>query len=144
MATAVEAKINDALLARLAALTFSPAIPIAYPNVAFTPPANNGRHFRAFIFRNPTNRPAFRTRVISGQMQVSVFTPISQGPNVADELAGAIVAHFDPSLPWLTSEGVTVRIEPGSPPYAGSAMRDPDAAYWMVPVTIQWFAQLNT
>mgnify|MGYP000125400208 CR=1 FL=1 len=142
MATAVEAKIDDALLARLAALTFSPAIPVAYPNVAFTPPA--GRHFRAFIFRNPTDRTAFRTRVLNGIMQVSVYSPLNEGPKPADELAGAIVAHFDPSLPWLTSEGVTVRMDPGKPPYAGSAMRDPDAAYWMVPVTINWFAQINS
>lgn len=144
MATAVEQKINAALLSRLAALTFTPAIPVETPNKNFTPPNPPARHFRVSIFRNPTSRPAFRTKVINGLMQVSVFSPLNEGPAPADELAGSIVSHFDPSNPWLTSEGVTVRMDPGSPPYAGSAMRDPDGAYWMVPVTIRWFAQINT
>lgn len=139
MATAVEAKIDDALFVRLTALTFSPAIPVALPNVAFEPPA--GRHFRAFIFRNPTEATAFRTEVLRGILQVSVYSPLNEGPKPADELAGAIREHFKRGT-WMTSHGVTVRVE--RPPYAGSPMRDPDAALWMVPVTINWFAQINT
>ena len=102
----------------------------------FATPA--GRHFRAFVFRNPTDATAFKTETLNGILQVSVYTPINQGAGPADELAGAVVQHFKRGT-WMTSEGITVRIV--RPPYAGTAMRD--GAFWMVPVTINWFCQVN-
>jgi hypothetical protein len=143
VATTVEAKIDNGLLARVTALaaTFTPVMEIANPNRKFTP-TDATRHFRIFLLRVPTAATALRTRLIRGILQVSVYSPENEGPIKADEIAGAVITFFDPQLPWLTSEGVTVRIDPGRPPYASSPLQD--GVWWHVPVTINWFSQLNT
>lgn len=135
MATAIEAKITNALMARMAALTFSPAIPVAWPNVAFTPPSNN-RWLR--VNEIPASTTPFAlsggTSEHVGLMQIDVFRPLNEGHLAAKETAGAVRAHFLPPLK-LYSEGVTVKITRAE---IGPVMRD--GPHIMLPVTIRYRA----
>lgn len=130
--------------------TFTPDMLVGYPNRKFVPPVDESvvppkgvKHLRVFLFRTPTAATAFRTRLVQGFMQLSVYWPFDEGTIKPNEIAGAAVAFFDPQLPWLTFEGVTVRIDPGRPPYKSSPLQD-GTAWWHVPVTINWFCQINT
>ncbi|MBX3490905.1 phage tail terminator-like protein [Parvibaculum sp.] len=137
-ATSIEARITDALCTRLGTLVFTPAIPVAWPNLAFTPPS--GRYLRASLMRGRTEATAFKTDTQQGIFQISVFSPVgAEGAIPADNVAGAIVAHFPRGL-WLPPNGgVTVRVRRS---WAGSAIKDNDR--WHVPVSVDWFAQVNS
>ncbi len=133
MATYSETKVVDALFARLSALSFSPALPIAWPNKAFTPPTD-----RKWLQVNdiPAATTPFSlsggTSEYVGLMQVDVFRPLDEGHKPARETAGKITDHFRPPL-LLSSEGLKVKITQAS---AGPAMQD--GAAIKIPVTIRY------
>jgi hypothetical protein len=52
MASTIEGKIFDALCTHLSTLVFSPAIPVAYPNVDFDPPS--GQYLEVVFLPNQT------------------------------------------------------------------------------------------
>jgi len=139
MAVYADTKVMNALFARLNALTWSPTMPVSWPNANFTPPADH-RWIRVNEFTAGTQPFGIKgsTTDRTGLMQVDVFRPLGEGHATAKETAAKIAAHFPPGL-RLASEGVSVKITKTEP---GSVMRDPDAARIMLPVSIFWRAFL--
>lgn len=135
MATYSDTKVWQALAARLATLTFSPALPTAWPNMPFTPPSD-----RKWLRVNeiPASTTPFAlsggTSEHIGLMQVDVFRPLGEGHVTAKETAGAIRAHFPVAL-RLFSEGVTVVVTRTE---IGPVLKQDTEI--MLPVTIRWRA----
>lgn len=96
MSVRPEAIIFDLLNAHLAGLTLSPALPVSWPLVDFTPPADGW-----WLAANP-GRTATAERWMSneapaehlGLMQVTVIAPFGAGHTPSLEVAGAVAAHF--------------------------------------------------
>lgn len=110
MAT-VEENIETALLTRVASLDLTPALQVAWPNVAFTPPAA-AAYVQVLHFPNRNTRlfldgadPHFR----QGILQMTVVAPLNAGPQAATRIAGGIAAHFPADLA-LYSEGLKLKI----------------------------------
>lgn len=130
MAT-LETEIEAALYGRLATLTLAPAWPVAWPDKAFTPPAN-GRYLRVFhlpgaIARQYVGAGPHQRR---GILQVSVVVPIGQ-EYVARETAGLVAAHFPADLK-LGSNAIMIRRTPAVAP------RYEDGPSWVIPVSIDY------
>ncbi len=83
----------------------TPAIPIAWPNVAFTPPV--GRYLRAEIIPAPTQKISIdgTGRTWKGIFQVSFCMPIGVGAGTVNGLAAALDAAFADSF---TSSGLRI------------------------------------
>lgn len=135
MATYADTKVWQALAARLDELTFSPPLPIAWPNGTFSPPGD-----RKWLRVNeiPASTTLFALSGGTGEhiglMQVDVFRPLNEGHVPAKETAGAIAAHFPPAL-RLFSEGVKVVITRSE---LGPVLKQDTEI--MLPVTIRWRA----
>ncbi|GLI23488.1 hypothetical protein GGQ86_002974 [Xanthobacter flavus] len=137
MSTQPEAIIFDLLNGHLAGLSLSPALPIAWPMVDFTPPAS-GMWLEAWPMMSATNKGemAFHGRADRlGLMQVTVGAPLGAGEAPALEVAGLVAAHFAEGT-RLSSGSTTVRIY--TPP--GIATPFKDGIYLKVPVTARWRA----
>ena len=110
MATYADTKVWRALSARLETLTFSPVLPIAWPNSNLTPPTD-----RKWLRVNeiPASTSPFDlkggTTDRVGLMQIDVFRPLNEGRAPIKETAGKVAAHFPVAL-RLYSEGVKVII----------------------------------
>lgn len=132
-----ETKIADALKARLAALTFSPVLQIAWPNVDFTPPS--GTYLRVDDLRNTTDRVVISNggpHRQQGIMQVTVMAPVNSGENAALEIAGQIADWFM-AEPRLSFTGGSVRITK-RPDIV--SLKSPDGTRWQLPVSVSWEA----
>jgi hypothetical protein len=128
------ADIASALLARCSTLDVGdPALPVAYPDVPFTPPAD-GKYLEVSIFYN---RPAWEGlaagRMDQGLVQVTVVGPKGQGIPALMRLASGVIDHFPKGL--ALTNGVKISRQP----YAASPLLD--AADTRVPVTIGWTAR---
>lgn len=136
MATYVETSITEALLAQLATLVLSPVLPIAYPNVTFTPPAAG--YLRATPVPNIANQVTLGSsgkNRFEGLFQVDVFLPQNAGISTVLEKAGAVAAHFKRGT-TLTRDGINVRIT--RPPEVRPHLQSPP--YVQVPVMIRYQA----
>lgn len=136
MATYVETHIMEALFARLASLTLSPTMPIAWPGTDLRPPS--GGYLRASHLPNTTAQITLGTSGLNrhvGLFQIDVMWPESEGLTEPLERAGAVIAHFARGT-TMTRGGVTVRVT--SPPSLAPAQHDPP--FMMVPVSIPYFA----
>lgn len=127
------ALIASTLLARCATFSVgSPALPIAYPDVPFTPPAS-GKYLEVSIFYN---RPAWEGlrsgRMDQGLLQVTVVWPKGQGTPGPMRHAADVINHFAKGL--ALTNGVRISRQP----YAASPLLD--ASDSRVPVTIPWIA----
>jgi hypothetical protein len=93
--------IRTAFESRLAtwAAAQSPALPIAYENRAFIPPANN-RYLRAYIIPAPTNANTLEQtdRDYEGIFQVSIVQPLSAGTASANTIALALDGLYSPTF----------------------------------------------
>lgn len=130
-----ETLIMEALFARLGTLVFAPAMPIAWPNVAFTPPADH-RYLRVQFVPNVANRMMISsdgTHQLLGLLQVSVYWTKGQGESAAREIAGQIAAHFPADL-TLASGGTNVRITK-RPDVVDMIIED---AAIQIPVMVAW------
>lgn len=125
--------IATALLARVATLSVgSPALPIAYPEIAFTPPAD-GKWLEVAIFYNqPKWQGLTSGRMDQGLLQVTVVWPKNLGVPAPLRHAQDVIDHFPKGL-TLTGN---VRVQ--GQPYASSPFVD--AADVRVPITIPWAA----
>lgn len=126
--------IAAALLARCATLAVgSPALPIAYPDVTFTPPAS-GKYLAVSLF---FNRPAWEGlksgRLDQGILQVAVVWPKNQGVVKPMQAAKAVMAHFPKALEL--AGGVKISAQP----YAVSPLLDDSET--RIPITIPWTAR---
>jgi hypothetical protein len=136
MATGEIAQIMDALFAHCATLGVgSPALAIAYPEVAFTPPAS-GKYLQVDFF---ANRPAWEGltsgKLAQGILQVTVVWPRGQGILQPGEAAQAVIDHFAKGTS-LYSDGAKVTI--GQEPWSASPVMD--GTDCRIPVTIPWVA----
>jgi hypothetical protein len=135
MAVYSDTKVWAALAARLQTLTFSPALPIAWPNTTFSPPAGR-KWLRVNEIPASTTPYALSggTSEHIGLMQVDVFRPLNEGHVPAKETAGRIAAHFPVAL-RLFSDGVKVVITRSE---LGPVLKQDTEI--MLPVTIRWRA----
>lgn len=110
-AVGVESQITEALLARLATLTLSPVLPVAYPNAAFTPPASG-----PYLAAHPPLRAETQGIGISawnehaGVFQVDVVYRTQDGVIKPTQIADAVAAHFARGT-RLANGAVHVRID---------------------------------
>jgi hypothetical protein len=140
MATYSDTKVWAALSARLESLTFSPALPISWPNGpnpdgGFTPPGDR-KWLRVNEIPASTTHFALSggTNEHIGLLQVDVFRPLNEGHVPAKETGGAIAAHFPVAL-RLFSEGVKVVVTRSE---LGPVLKQDTEI--MLPVTIRWRA----
>ena len=137
MSVYAETTVMEALFARLKALVFSPALPIAWPNVAFTPP-DDRKWLRATDIPASTlpANVAASTREHVGIMQVDVFRPLNEGPVTGREIAAQIAAQFAPPL-VLYAGAVRISINQAA---IGPSLVSGDAM--QIPVSIRYRAFL--
>lgn len=132
------AAVAAALLSRCEALEVgSPALPIAYPDVAFDPAvdAPDGRYLTVDLFNNaPFWEGLTSGRIDQGLMQVTVVWPKGEGL-AARRAAAAVIAHFPKNL-TLPGSGVLVKINRET--WQASPILDDDST--SIPVTISWVA----
>lgn len=130
-----ESSIEAALFARVASLEFVPALPVAWPNTAFTPPESYlrvnhipGAANRIFI---GSDEPHQRL----GVLQVTLFAPKNGGVSSVTEIAGTVAAHFPADLK-MSADGVAVRVT--KVPEVAQALAD--ETHWHVSVSIAYEA----
>lgn len=134
-AVGVEAQITEALLARLAALTLSPALQVAYPDVAFTPPAT-GQWLEAVVMRAQTTGIGIsRWDNHAGILQVTVVTQANPagGSKTPNQIADVVAAWFPRGLRLANG---AVRVDIIDPPAIASPF--PDGTYTRTPVSIRY------
>lgn len=131
----VDENIKKALKDRVATLTTSPVLPIAWENKDYSGALP---YLRVYLLANRNRRlllkgsdPHFR----QGILQLTVSTALNAGTNTANALAGAVAAHFPADL-CLYSEGVKVRVQKA--PDIETPLRT--ATSWDVPVSIPFQA----
>lgn len=137
MPTRTETKIAEALLGAVAAVTLTPALPVAWPNVDFSPPAD-GPYLK--VEHSPGEPSAASsgaegyTRYV-GILQVAVVARKNSGTITPTKAAAEIAAAFEIGTS-IDADGVTVRIDRPprvAPPVTGDS--------WVrYPVTIQYMA----
>lgn len=136
MADTTEGRIFAALMMRASGLS-SLGLPIAWPNVDFTPPAD-GKYLRIQHVPNATQRQWIASDGVHrylGILQVSVFWPKGQneGELRPREIAGQVAAHF-PCDHLMTEDDVSVRVME-RPTVADMLVEDSRVH---IPVSIQW------
>ena len=126
---AIEARLSAWAAARV------PALPIAWENVPFTPPA--GAYLRAFLLPANTSSPdlAGAGRTYRGVYQVSVVAPLNAGPGAADGIADELADLF-PLNTRLAVTGLTLQVI--TPVTAAQSAQD--ATNYTVPVSFQYRA----
>ena len=134
-AVGVEAQIQEALFTRLAALVFVPALPVAYPDVAFTSPAG-GQWLEAVVLRAaPQGIGISAWDEHAGILQVTVVTKQfpTGGTKTPTQIADAVAAWFSRGT-RLTNGSVQVDV------YEKPAVASPiaDAPYTRTPVSIRY------
>lgn len=145
MATQTETKIVESLFAELAALALTPPLPIALPNLDFTPPADE-KWLRVSEAPSPILPAALApagpgylaitpgARDYNGTIQVDVVWPQRSGITAPKEIAGAITAHFSPAKA-IYGDGVKVKVIRS---HVGAKVDEASRIY--LPVTIQYRA----
>ncbi len=130
----IETAIWLALRGRVESLVLSPALPVAWPNEAFTKPT--GGYLRVAHIPN-INRRLFLNGADPhqrlGLLQVAVFGKKNQNAAVVVEIAGLVAAHFPADLA-IAAYGVTARVTKAP----DVAQPIDDDTHVMVPVTIAY------
>lgn len=134
------AQYMDALFARCGTLvTGSPTLPVAYPEITFTPPAD-GKYLKVDYF---SNKPAWEGlsagSLAQGLLQITVVGPRGAGTIQSAQIAQIIIAHFNKGLS-LFSGASLVKIN--QEPYAASPISDDISL--RIPVTISWTGSDNS
>lgn len=141
-AVGIDAQINRALLARVASLVLSsPSLPVAYPDVAFTPPENSGvrlPYVHVKLFRAPTNNISVGHDAINqlqGILQLDICYPQGSGAIEPARQQALAISHFKRGT-RMTDGETTVAIDLA--PIAMSPVED--LPYVRHPVSIRWHA----
>ena len=131
----IASAIESRLYAWAAAQT--PAIPVAWENVDYTPIAGN-RYLRGFLMPADTLNPSQGSahKHLHGIYQVSVYVPANTGTGGARGLAKEIEVLFARGT-VIVKSGLNVRIN--RTPATSQGMND-DAGFYMTPVTIYYDA----
>ena len=132
-------QIRRALEKHLAAL--EPAVPTAWDNVQFSPPADGSVYQEARFVPNEPNGEMMDTLsyIELGFLQVALCYPQGKGPRDAENRVDALRAHFRRGTS-LVDGGVTTDIIRVPAVAAGV----PVEGQWRVPVTIYWQAQISS
>lgn len=110
MANTTEGRLFEALMTRAAGLSVL-SLPIAWPNVNFTPPADQ-KYLRVQYEPNTTRRQWIASDGVHrylGLMQVSVFWPKGAGEAAPREISGQVAAHFPCDL-IMVEDTIEVRV----------------------------------
>jgi hypothetical protein len=112
-----------------------PPIPVAWPNVAFTPPA--GRYVRAFVLPGRTDSRDLQGlhRGYVGVFQITLYLPLNDGPRRASALVDSLDAAFPLSDP-IVVDGLRLHVT--SPMSAAGPLDSPDR--YVVPVSCRYAA----
>lgn len=123
---------HAAIKARIEALaaTFSPVIPVAWPNKDYSPDGN--RYMQVAIVPAPNQRmtiDALHRR--AGSVVITVASRVNNGSGEGDGLADAVAAYFSADTRFPASSNA-VRIT------AAPSIREGfiDGGYWRTPVVI--------
>lgn len=138
--TTVEERIEAALFASVQALLLEGDPPLAWPNVAFTPPGPDDPYVRVQHLRNANVRPfvsADDSHLRQGILQLTAVSPLHVGPGPATTLAAAIAWQYPAGLDLFES-GIKVRIQ--SAPNVASAEKTDVAWNARVDVLYECFA----
>jgi glycine/D-amino acid oxidase-like deaminating enzyme len=138
-ATTIEGRIPEALLAYMAALALTPPLPVAYPGIAFMPPAN-APYLRVYFIPNGAERLFIgngEENLHQGILQVTVVYPAGQGAVTPNDVAGRIADHFGEGTKLVIAGGF-IRID--KRPSIAPAMQDTDLI--QIPVSINWIAYI--
>lgn len=135
---AAEASILAALNARLASLSFSPAIPVAFPNVAFAPPtpSQTAKYLRVTHLPADTFAQGISfddANKYTGIYQIDLFTGNNFGEPNAVAIAEQIIAQFKRGTK-LAKNNFTIEIL--DPPSRLPYVQDDSGSWWMLPVRI--------
>ena len=134
---AIETDIMAALFTRVSSLVLNPVMPVAWPNLAYTPPANQ-RYLRVQFVPNVANRVMIGSddpHQHLGLLQLSVYGKKNNGEAAVRADAAAVAAHFPCDLK-LYSGAVCVRITK-RPDVRDLIVED---AAVQIPVMIDWEA----
>lgn len=136
MATGEAAQIIDALLARCSGLAEGvPTLPIAMPEITFTPPAS-GKYLQVDFF---ANKPAWEGlssgKLAQGMLQITVVWPRGAGIVASATAAQSVIDHFTKGL--ILRSGVA-KVTISGEPWAATPISDPTEI--RVPITIPWVA----
>ncbi|MGO4641711.1 DUF4128 domain-containing protein [Mesorhizobium sp. 2RAF45] len=130
----IETQIWLALKARVAALTLSPALPVAWPNEDFIKPITG--------YLRVTHVPNVNRRLFIGStephqriglLQVDVFSKKNQDASVAAEIVGQVVAWFPTDLRMIYG---TVAVRVTKAPDVAQAIADD--THWLVPTSVEY------
>ncbi len=116
----------------------SPALPTAWENFAFTPPAPSSPYQKVdLLFATPDNPEMGTGYRELGYMQVTLRYPLQKGPAEAAARAILLRTTFPKNLS-LTSGSIVVTIS--KTPAIGSGAKDGDR--WAVPVKIPFHSNI--
>jgi hypothetical protein len=135
-ATTLEARILNAFLARAAFMaTEGPTLPVAFPDVAFTPPSPP----KYLEISHLPNRPFWEGLtdgvIAQGIFQITVHWPLGQGQISPVDMAGQVMAFF-PKGTKLFDTGLRISVY-GEPWYSQPLTNPQDIT---VPVSIPYRA----
>lgn len=124
------------LLARCETLSVgSPKMPVAMPDVAFSPPAD-GCYLRVDLFSNAPFWEGLTTgRVDQGLLQITVVWPKGKGVIKPRQAAAQVMAHFPKGLKLF---GPATRVTVNREPWAASPILEDTET--LTPITISWTA----
>jgi len=131
----IEESIEAALFGYVAEREFVEDIPLAWPNVDFTPPANGYVQVQHFV--NSTTRLFLKGSAPhhrQGILQLTALTPLNAGASAATALAGQIAEQFPADLA-LFGDGVKVRIQ--RVPDVSAGDKTEDGVWWAVTIGIR-------
>jgi hypothetical protein len=117
-----------------------PALPIAYEDVSYTPPADGSPYLRAFLLpASPTSEDLEgKHTAYRGVFQVSVVTKAGEGRGAASLIADEIAALFPNNLA-LTKAGFTVYVRS---PMSNAPAQQADTTT-LLPLSFQYRADTN-
>lgn len=133
---AKDAEVATALLAHCELMSGEgPALPVAMPEVSFTPPSD-GRYLRIDLFRNaPFWASLSHGHIAQGLLQVTVVWPKGQGIIAPGRASDAVKDHFPKGLILYAGEP---KVKVSGDPWAAAPLSDDTDSE--TPVTIPWRA----
>ena len=130
------ATVAGLLLARCELMkTQGPTLPVAMPDVPFTPPAD-GKYLRVDLFTNAPFWEGLKSgKIDQGLLQVTVVWPRNTGAIAIRRAVADVLAYFPKGLA-LFAPGTRVRVN--KEPWEASPIIEDDKT--SIPITISWTA----
>jgi len=122
MASDQSMRIADLLEGRIAVICSSLGLPVAWPNIAFTPP-DNAPYGRVYVLPAQTVGQDLegQFRTYQGILQLNIIAPAGSGVTLARGLAKSVADAFPEGLPLVAGD-LTVYIN--GPPQVRTPIQD--------------------